>query len=207
MLISDEKKFIFVHVPKTGGSSMSQALQPVSLERQSSRWYSLLRKFGLPRDYRKFRFLTHGHLRSVERIMPPEIYKEYFKFAFVRNPWDRLVSEYNALMHQPNNRRYRRVAKLDGFKGYLEYEAPRIVDSQVDMLLDSRGEIGVDFVGRFENLAADFQHVCERVGLETDLGHVNAHKHASYRTFYTDETREFVRKYWHRDIEAFDYEF
>ena len=207
MLISDSKRFIFVHVPKTAGSSLRELLRPHSNARRKSLIGSVLRPLGLPRDHRRFCFLTHGPLKTAQRIMDEETFRSYFKFAFVRNPWDRLVSEYNALMHKPGHRRYARVAKLGGFAGYLKYEAPRVAPNQVELLLNLDGQIGVDFIGRFERLNEDVRAVCERLGIPCDLPHVNGHPHAEYRQFYDEQTREYVRKHWARDIEAFGYEF
>lgn len=207
MLISDSKQFVFVHVPKTGGSSLQRLLKPHCLEKNPNRLYSLLRPLGLPRDYRRFRFLTHGPLVTAERVMPAAVFRSYFKFAFVRNPWARLVSEYNALMGKPHHRRYRRVAGLGGFAQYLVREAPRRVGMQSDLLIDSTGRIGVDFVGRFETLADHIQQVCDRLSIPCALPHVNRSAPVDYRSYYDDDTREYVRKHWARDVEAFGFEF
>lgn len=207
MLISDSKQFVFVHVPKTGGSSLHRLLKPHALDKNPNRVYSLLRPLGLPRDYRRFRFLTHGPLIAAERVMPAPTFHSYFKFAFVRNPWARLVSEYNALMGKPHHRRHRRVARLGGFAQYLLGEAPSVVGNQLDLLLDSTGRIGVDFVGRFETLADHIREVCDRLSIPSELPHVNRSAPVDYRDFYDDDTRLYVRKHWARDVEAFGYEF
>ena len=207
MLISDSKEFIFVHVSKAAGSSITHLLEPYSLAKNPSPLASVLRPLGLPRDYRRFRFLTHGPLSAARRVMPADRFGRYFKFAFVRNPWDRLVSEYNAMLRKPHHRRYPRVARLGSFAAYVRHEAPRIVASQAALLAGPEGRVGVDFVGRFETLNADARHVCDRLDIPCDLPHANAHPHADYRTFYDPATVDFVRARWARDVETFGYDF
>jgi len=207
VLISDEQAFVFIHVPKTGGSSVGAALQPLCSLRNHGRLGAWLRPLGRPRDYHRFGFKRHDPLTVVERHMPAPLFARFFKFAFVRNPWDRLVSEYNSVLCLPDHRRHARVRALGGFKAYLRREAPFVLATQRRLLVDSTGEIGADFVGRFERLEQDFGSVCERLGIEAALPHLNRHEHGDYRSYYDDEARELVRSHWGEDIVAFDYEF
>ncbi|MEX1026186.1 MAG: sulfotransferase family 2 domain-containing protein [Planctomycetota bacterium] len=207
MLISDDKRFVFVHVPKTGGTSITAALAPWSLPRNAARWASWVRWIGLPRDHRRFRFQKHGTLASVERIMEPTLFRSYFKFGFVRNPWDRLVSDYEAVRNDPATRRHARARALPDFRAYLEHEARRSQSTQVRLLADRSGEVGVDFVGRFERLDEDLARVLARLGIEARLPHLNRHEHRDYRTYYDAAGRDFVGRHWAADIEAFGYEF
>jgi hypothetical protein len=206
MLISDEKRFIFVHVPKSAGKSVRAALMPYALPRPG-KLYSLLRLFGLPRDYRRHRFRTHAALADARRIMPPQVYRDYFKFGFVRNPWDRLVSSYHFILEHPGHPHHRRVRALGSFSAYVEYEARRGKFIQHDLLAGSDGRLGADFVGRFENLAGDFAVICNRLGLPAVLPHVNVSRHKRYSDYYDPGTRELVRRHWRLDIETFGYDF
>lgn len=206
MLISDNRKFIFVHVPKTAGTSVKTALKPFSLPRPP-RWFSLLRRFGLPRDYRRYRFPIHTSLAAIEWVVPADIHRGYFKFAFVRNPWDRLVSSYHNIRERPGHPQHRRVQRLPDFNAYVRYEAARGKLHQYRMLVDASGRIGVDFLGRFENLTADFAHVCARLGIEAPLAHANRSNRTAYRAYYDQSLRELVREQWQEDVENFEYEF
>jgi hypothetical protein len=69
------------------------------------------------------------------------------------------------------------------------------------------GEVLVDFIGRYENLAADYAVVKERLSLSADLPHTNRSSHGSYRDYYTDETRAIVADRYARDIAHFGYRF
>ncbi len=97
--------------------------------------------------------------------MPAETFDRYFKFAFVRNPWDRLVSEYEFLLERPSHGRHARVKKLDGFKHFIEMQIPRKDAYQINMLCDRQGNLLMDFVGKLENLESDWQTVCTRIGI------------------------------------------
>lgn len=93
MLVSDDRGFVFIYVQKVAGTSITAALRPHANAMYRSKLYSFLRAFGLSHDYRRYRFRTHASLRDVQRKMPASLFDSYFKFAFVRNPCDRLVYE------------------------------------------------------------------------------------------------------------------
>lgn len=207
MLISDTHRFVFVHLQKNAGTSMVHVLRPYAVEGPRSKWYSLLRVLGLPRDYRRYKFREHAPLREAERRMPRDRFEEYFKFGFVRNPWDRLVSDYAGLLQNPAHRRHRQAARLSDFAAFIEWEARRGRRVQRDMLMDRSGRVAVDFVGHFERVGEDFAEACRRIGIEAELPHRNPSRRGDYREWYDERTREMVRRYWATDIEAFGYEF
>jgi hypothetical protein len=178
-----------------------------------------------------------AHLKAGEYVtlghLPAEQFQSYFKFSFVRNPWDRIVSEY----------KYRRYPVKIDFKTYLfkHLPAPGWTDTychiipQHDFLYDETGKLLVDFVGRYETLQADFDTVCTQVGIPpTRLARVNRsleesrprslrelrkqlrralwsrerkHTFSHYTEYYDDESREFVGWLYRKDVEAFNYAF
>lgn len=207
VLVSSSKKFIFVHVQKTAGSSIRKVLDCYAVRPSRSLANKLLCRLGWRRDYRKLYLRPHARIRKIEEVMPPELFAGFFKFAFVRNPWDRLVSWYSFISQHPEHRRYKQVAQLGSFEAYLRFEIKRNKTSQWDMLIGRDGTLKVDYVGRFENLRADFAQVSDRLEVEAELPHVKLSKHRPYQMLYTRETAELVRQHWHNDIEAFGYEF
>lgn len=94
MLISESKRFIFVHVQKTAGSSLRDLLGPHALKPDRGRLNRVLSDLHLQRDWRRRFFRTHASLRAVQAGLPADIYRDYRKIAFVRNPWERLLSWY-----------------------------------------------------------------------------------------------------------------
>jgi len=74
-------------------------------------------------------------------------------------------------------------------------------------VLSESGDMLVDFVGRYETLAEDFDAVCDRIGIECALPHINRSRHGDFREYYTPETRALVEEVYKADIELFGYRF
>ena len=153
----------------------------------------------------------------------------YYTAAFVRNPWDRLVSWYvviagstafvpegHSLFHRQNLLRQGVLRKARSFDEFILH-CPNVADragrmpfslNQIDYLTDTSGDIAVDFIGRFENFADSAATLLRLLGLpEVRVPHLNRTHHDGYRAYYTNETRDVVRRRFERDIEAFGYTF
>ena len=211
MLISKSKKFLFVHIQKTAGRSFEAVL-----------------KDNIP-DLESF-LGTHDHALWAKDKLSDE-WDDYYKVGFVRNPWDRLVSWYTMIREKGamtwkkcilGKSRYNDLtqyvlANSRSFEEFI-YNCTDTIDdidgkksilcNPVDYLSVEDGKLIVDFVGRFENLSDDSIKVFRRLGFENaSLPHKNSSKHRNYRTYYTEETREEVRKRYSKDIDFFGYEF
>lgn len=209
MLISHTHAFAFIHVPKTGGCSVKTALLPYAddpLAYPPNRW---LDRAGIHVNYfapwRHKRFRTHTPAAILHRELPRSAFDALFTFAFVRNPWDLLVSSFHFLRRSPAHRRGRLVDRLATFDRYVEYEIARGKLLQTRMLTGRDGKLLVDYVGRYESLAADFAAVCRRLGLAAALPHVNAGDHGDYRTYYSPALAARVAAGFAADIERFGY--
>ena len=171
-MILRSKKCIFVHIPKVAGQSIETALRSVASGVDGTRADMGLRKRnrGEPGPERL------AHLTSLEYsklgFVSSEDFRDYYKFAFVRNPWDRAHSMY----------RHFGLDKHLTFEYFLEYVLKRemwrekywFVRPQCDFVLDAHGGLCIDFVGRFETLEEDFQHIAGILELKIDsLPHVN----------------------------------
>jgi len=152
-------------------------------------------------------------------------YRDYFKFAFVRNPWDRLVSCYKSKLVQRGTGlrmgRYGNVSLRRGmaFEDFAKAVC-RIPDelsnhhfrSQHVTICDDgpRKAVFADFVGRFENLEKDFGFVAERIGLEPSLPQAGASRSRdsrSYRDFYDEKLARMVGERYREDANLFGYSF
>jgi len=208
LLLSESKRFLFVHVQKTAGTSITELLAPHALAPSASRCNRLASDLGLRRDWRRYYFRKHAPLARAERVLPAELFGALFKFAFVRNPWDRLVSWYTFILEDREHHRHQRVRRLADFGAFLRVEAQKRRRSQWWMLQDSTGRLGVDFVGRFESLDRDIAQVCARLGIgQRPLSRSMSSRHAPYQSFYTPALVEFVARHWAAEIEAFGYRF
>ena len=150
-----------------------------------------------------------------------EDWDKYFRFAFVRNPWERLVSWYSMVtkFRKSGNELWQYVREnSSNFEEFIHNctDEVEIRDgvyysfayNQLDYVTDEDGDLLVDFIGRLENFDDDVRRVFDRVGVEIELvPHRNRSKHTHYSAFYTPETEEIVRQRFERDIEYFGYEF
>jgi hypothetical protein len=208
MLISDSHEFIFLRMRKVASTSMKAMLTPLGLPLPAGRIAHLKSRLHLERDYHKYVFRAHDDIRAAQKRMPADKFDRYFKFAFVRNPWDRLVSEYEFLLKKTQHGRHSRVKRLSGFKQFIQMQIPRRDAYQINMLCDNNGILLMDFVGKIENLDKDWQTVCDRIGIERQaLPSKNVTEHKHYREYYDDECQQLVAKHWKREIELFKYTF
>ena len=214
MLISHSHSFAFFHVPKTAGSSVRVALGRHATCVDDYWANRALARIGIPVNrfapwpYTKLR--PHASAATLAAWVPPEIFERLFKFAFVRNPWDLLVSYWHYLRHNPGHHRGRIARRLPDFAAYVEYEIRRGRISQSRLLCDRRGRLLIDFVGRYESLPTDFARICRRVGIEATLPRVNAGSrgdHRDYRDYYTPALTARVAEAFAADVERFDYSF
>jgi len=208
VLISDSHDFIFLQMRKVASTSMQAILRPLCIPRPAGRMAHLKSRARLEWDYHKYVFRTHDDILAAKRRMPAEKFTGYFKFAFVRNPWERLVSEYEYILGQPEHGRHTRVSRLKNFGEFIRMQIPRRDAYQINMLCDKKGHLLVDFVGRLENLQNDWQTVCLRAGIPYQaLPHKNVTQYNNYRDFFDRENVQLVAKHWAREIKEFDYDF
>jgi len=208
MLLSD--KFLFVHIDKSAGSSIQRGLESHAFVRTDNRlrrrlaWLGPLNRLGL---YRVMEFPEHATASVAKSCLPPALYARLFKFAFVRNPWDRLVSRYAQLLRNPaETPRYQAKAEK-GFEEFLRWEIRRDKSHQHPYVCDGNGRLIVDFIGYFERLEEDFKKVCDRLQLAASLPKANTSRHDDYQSYYTPATRQLVADHCRRDIELFGYDF
>jgi|19_taG_2_1085344.scaffolds.fasta_scaffold00919_7 hypothetical protein len=190
MLLSHKHKFIFIHIPKTGGTSIKRALLP----------YSDVEN----RDESK-------HKTSVfwKKQLGKKTWKSYFKFVFVRNPWDRMVSRryYQMFVNGDEKARDRGLAFKD-FEEFLGSDRSRLVINQSRYFHNKFGKNMVDFVGRFENFQEQFDQVCDKIGIDKiELSHLNSSPRGEYRQYYNDKTKKIVEKACKDDIMRYGYKF
>lgn len=210
MFISYSHEFILVHVPKTAGTSIRSALQPYAYDAKSMLINRIKRRLGIKWNWPCYRWNEvsyHATPCEMQETLPPRIFERFFKFAFVRNPWDWLVSHYHYTIKRPDHPLYDDVIALSGFSEYVSYYIESRQPRQIDSLLNRDGDIGVNFVGRFESIREDFSRICEQIGIQIDLPHENRSQHDPYHTYYSEEDQKKFVQYFERDIETFDYSF
>jgi hypothetical protein len=211
-MISHKHKCIFIHVPKTGGSSIEQIL---GYQRTKEEIYGWDDAIGVPLQHASAQQLLDHDL--VDR----ETFDRYFKFAFVRNPFDLVVSEWKWRINRRNFRPWSRdrwiqmslmrflKRHLAGkFKGEIGLRIRNHLTPQYEFIHDRNGKCLVDFVGRFENFAADLDHVAGVLNLEVkSVPHAKKTKRGHYSDYYDSETIDLVGKMYEKDLAEFGYRF
>ncbi|HBH54264.1 MAG TPA: chondroitin 4-O-sulfotransferase [Planctomycetaceae bacterium] len=190
----DHHRCLFIHVPKTAGYSIGQAL------------------FG--------GVTGHDPLRRLWLLYASAEFDQYFKFAFVRNPWERLVSahEYFLQDRQPpgtQNWVRQQFGHFRDFDEFVKHWVPRraMRSEQPHFHTQSSfvtlgGHVAVDFLGRMENLEEDFATIARRLGQEVSLPRMNATpRDRPYRDYYTAASRQIVAEVYAEDIQRFGYQF
>lgn len=152
-------------------------------------------------------FQDRKHATLAEQLLEVENPQDYFKFAFIRNPWDKVVSHY-FFNH------YLYFIRDIPFKDYITklYEGKPITTAisptHLPFMRNIKGEYDIDFVGRFENIQEDFDYICDKVGIaKMKLPHKNKTRHNHYSTYYDEESRDMIAEVFKQDIERFGFEF
>lgn len=209
-MISHKYKCIFIHIQRTGGTSIE-------------RWILGDDMWSLDKERKHL-------LASQAKEIYADYWNSYFKFAFIRNPWDRTVSCLNfgawlgiRLVEQKRLRGLYRYETLDiseyknlyGFPVTIEcdrhfYTPSKLVTNKhkphsvYGNILDEP----IDFIGRFENLPADTLFLREKLGIPAPFDvHVNSSSRKRYRHYYDRYSREAVRSLYERDLTEFTYSF
>ena len=206
MLVSEQYEATFIHIPKTGGTSLASALLS-----QGEAFNRLPERIERHKNYVKNSLewtIKHSRMHDVDQR-----YQNVFCFAFVRNPWDLMVSSFSWWTQKPKQLQTRKDygydIKAKGFKALIKSNSSCLNEcyhnneGQLYRLNDK-----IDFIGRYENLQQDFNTICDKIRIPRQaLPHINKSKHKHYTEYYDDETRETVAEKYAKDIEYFDYKF
>ena len=194
-MINHKHKFIFIHIPRTGGTSIEKHF---GYNGDPAWWGG---------DGKK-----HWNLNQYKEALSNEQFDNYFKFTFIRNPWDIVISNYmdrgwysSPVQGRGGEIGYHSGKKLSYFLEHYQPAAHEYGDSFFDYFNPKQ----IDFIGRFENRVKDLNFISKKIGINLNSRTVARRcvnkKH--YTEYYDDETREIVAQKYARDIEYFGYEF
>ena len=207
-MISHARHCIFVHIPKTGGTSIEDVIWP-----KPRRGEDLWMGFIAPgRNKYQTGGLQHLLARQIRIEVGGDVFTRYFKFSIVRNPWDRVISQYSYLKQRPDLQDYFGVkadAPLAQYLAAISRSDHVQVMPQLNFLRDGNGTMLVDLVGRFETLAQDAREIFRRIGIDDAVmpHEAKSDRRSGYRDYYDDETRERVTELYAEDIAHFGYAF
>lgn len=220
-MIDTSRKAIFVHIPKTAGTSFMIALTgkasgrlhfPMRVYNQPSPgviargiWqgrYSAIECARILRDRRRYFSQHRDQLDTLKR-------EQFFSFAIVRNPWDRAFSWYRNVLRDPNHRRHHGVEDDISFREFLlNHGDSWALRPQLHWLRSWDQDVGVDYVGRFEDLDNSCGEISERLGIQiSSERHNSSGDVVDWREHYDDFTREIVSTRYRDEIEILGYSF
>ncbi|CAH0529062.1 sulfotransferase family 2 domain-containing protein [Vibrio hippocampi] len=224
IMISHEHRCIFIHIPKCAGTSVEtvfghldghqgrgaqdhrsmRMLEQPWLRFQSFRSRENIEEL-LRRQKNKYMFQSHNQKNKME--LSREQYESYYKFSIVRDPWDRALSWYKNVIRDEHHLRQLRVSADISFKEFMcRFAGKGLLRPQVYWLKNFAGDVELDHVGKFENLADDMQRVFNDLGMSnTVLPHKIKGTGSNNDALMCDETRALISKVYREDIELFGY--
>ena len=213
MLISRKYKFIFIHIPKTAGQSITKALSPFATGNFQGKLSNLLCSKNLvSRSVLNRLHIYHPHITAEELItvLGEETFNDYFSFAIVRNPWEWQVSLYNYALKNPRHKNHQFIKSLGTFEQYIQFlsnQPDKSTFLQHPFIFNDKEEKLVNYIGKYEQLSQDFKIICAHLGISAKLPRLNVYRTKDYKKYYNEEMIEIVRQKFASDIEAFKYSF
>ncbi|WP_421724592.1 sulfotransferase family 2 domain-containing protein [Bauldia sp.] len=217
MIVSHKHKFIFIHLGRTGGRSLTAALAKACGPKDI-----VTRAKGAERNHTGY--WRHTKAIEVRDRIGRDRYEEYFKFTIERNPWDKIISRYWSYVGQNRKPLYKKIPEYVTGKplsfrtwfelrllqgrtiGFGHYKFPRHYDCYTD-----DGEIIVDFIGRHENLDEHTAEIFDRLKLKVDVTKRYGTKRHKERRSYTDlfdqRMNEVVETHFEKDLALLGYRF
>src|SRR6478609_5034924 len=164
MLISHSKKFIFIHNYKVAGTSIETALNHYGTA--SSRPSGFKAKaLGILKNHTRLfseDFPAHIHACDLKEQIPGKIFDNYFRFGFVRNPWDWQVSLYTFMLKDMNHHQHKLIKSFKNFDEYIDWRINKDLHLQKDFFYDKEGNCLMSFIGKFETIEHDMNYIFNR---------------------------------------------
>jgi hypothetical protein len=215
MIISRGRRFIFVHIPKTGGTALSLALESRAMKDDiliGDTPKARARKARLRGVKTAGRLWKHSTLADIAGLVTAEEVATFFTLALVRNPWDRAVSYYHWLRDQSFAHPAVGLAKASGFSGFLNHPqtltAFRLWPASA-YLRDAAGQDRARLFARLEHLDQDLAPFEAHLGFRlTPLARANAsQRRRDWRGYYCDADAATLADACAEDIARFGYGF
>jgi hypothetical protein len=180
-MISHEHKCIFIHIPRTGGTSIEVAFIGTDIFKVN------------PNE-------KHITASEAKKLYEP-YWNSYFKFSIVRNPFDRVISLYHFKAFKDINILNNKSLEyfINNYKPYPHEPNPCDCKNIIDEDLD--------FIGRFENLKDDFKIICKTLNCDLKLPIINRTQHQHYSKYYDENTKIIIEELYKDDIEKYNYDF
>jgi hypothetical protein len=212
-MISHQHKCIFIHIPKCAGTTIKYMLFPNEKVDWQQADYNKVHGWCPKRKF----FMQHATAQQLieTELISEDIWNSYYKFTFVRNPWDRAVSDYFWLMNDQKIKdsfknyihREGRFTKFLNDKEMLYYRGDHL-ELQTNFF-DMDGPLELDFIGKFESFDDDLIKIKEKLGIpQTKNLHINKSiKKNHYSSYFSDQLKNTFDNIYNADIEKLGYQY
>ncbi|MGK7940291.1 MAG: sulfotransferase family 2 domain-containing protein [Crocosphaera sp.] len=217
-MISGEKNFLFIHIPKTGGNSLQNILRNYSEDKIMifGEHQDGIERFEVRND--KYDVTKHSTLQNYKDILEPNFYQKLFKFATLRNPYDRMISWYfsphRGVKEWIREDFIKLVGEVSPVRHYIGLSESLSQQKTFNFLGFSftlnqpNLDQDIDFLIRFESLEQDFKKVCEMIDIPYEpLPIRNKSERRSYASYFDQELKEIVEEKFAEEIKFGAYEF
>lgn len=214
MIISHGRRYIFVHIPKTGGTSLALALEAKAMKDDiliGDTPKAQRRRKRVKDLQTSGRLWKHSKLVDIYGAVDQTQIEQYFVFTLVRNPWDRMVSYYHWLRGQGFDHPAVHMAKALDFSGFLNDAGTRASlsgDNAARYVSDRGGVDRCNLYLRLEHLNADMAQLEDGIGVQFPVPpHENKSARGAYQGYYSDTDQALVGELFAEDVERFGYHF
>lgn len=205
MLRSTSKKFIFVHIPKTAGSSVKDSLIPYSDNKLFKYVATPFRKIGCPINFGPEPLEAHATAQDILNLLGNEFY-DYYKFAFVRHPYQYIASTYSFIKAYPRHARHSIVRKYKCFDEFVDVDIQGgFHRTQSEFVYSKDNFLLVNFIGKFENLSADHAHICNHLKIPVSLPYINKSSLPACSIPLSLNSKNILQCFYEKDFINFSY--
>ncbi|MGP0129341.1 MAG: sulfotransferase family 2 domain-containing protein [cyanobacterium endosymbiont of Rhopalodia musculus] len=217
-MLSVQKRFLFIHVPKTAGNSVQNVLQHYSEDKivTHGEHQDGVERFEVRNDV--YEVIKHSTLKHYQEILEVDLYQKLFKFATIRNPYDHMISWYFS-PHRGIQNWVRQdfidlIEEVPNLREYITFSSNSFLGKKLKKLGLSinfnrkKLDEDIDFLMRFEHLNEDFQKVCEIIDIPYQPLPVRNRSNRKHYSIYFDEVlKEKVYTKFQEEIEWGNYKF
>jgi hypothetical protein len=206
-MLSDKYKTIFIHIPKCGGTSIESLFWTAEERIEQNLWMGFIDKF-----HNKFQTggLQHLKAHQIRNLIGVDKFDTYFKFAIVRNPYNRLISQFLYMRKRPDLREFIGLHEEDSFLQYL-YKTDRRIhvqwEAQNNFLYDEQGKCLVNLVVKLENISL-LPSLLKKSPLLPPVKKIpklNSSHEIAVTSLLCPEAKSYIAERYKKDFEIFNY--